>query len=406
MRGFFDTAQLGTQTPYKSEKGFLSCVSCGLYKNAKTPKMGPYGNGRAGILVISDCPTAADDAKGMLWQGREGSYLTTLYQKFGVDLFEDCISIPAVMCCPSHPPTAHELACCRQKVEAVIRQHKPKLIILHGASAIMSVLNGHRWKGRQSGIDTWRGWTIPDKELGVWICPTYHPTYAIMQDPPDEIAVILEQDLERAFAKLETPPPRLPEPEIATHVSLDSNEVLKRICQERPPLLAFDIETTGLKPYNPGHRIVSIAFSWDANSAWAIPMPTDAKGSRMLKRIMEDPQIGKIAANMKFEDNWLHFLHGIRVNPWAFDTMIAAHILDNRPGITGLKFQSYVHFGVADYESDVSPYLKAETTNALNRIDEAVADPELFRKLLLYNGIDALMTYRLAQVQMAEMGML
>ena len=107
---------------------------------------------------------------------------------------------------------------------------------------------------------------------------------------------------------------------------------------------------------------------------------------------------------MKYEDNWLNVLHDIRVNPWAFDTMQAAHILDNRPGITSLKFQAYVRFGVLGYDEEVDPYLKAKSSNEVNRIMELVNSPEGFRKLMLYNGIDSLMEYRLALKQMEELG--
>jgi len=40
-----------------------------------------------------------------------------------------------------------------------------------------------------------------------------------------------------------------------------------------------------------------------------------------------------------------------------------------------------------------------------NRVMELVRDETLFRKLLLYNGIDSLVTYRLAMLQMKELGL-
>ncbi|MCK9457309.1 MAG: hypothetical protein M0R31_08460, partial [Candidatus Riflebacteria bacterium] len=118
----------------------------------------------------------------------------------------------------------------------------------------------------------------------------------------------------------------------------------------------------------------------------------------------EHPRIGKIAANIKFEDNWLNVLCGIEVNPWVFDTMQASHILDNRPGITSVKFQGYVRFGVLGYDEFVQPYLKSPDSNTPNRIKELTEDKESFRKLQIYNGIDSLIEYRLAMLQMKEIG--
>ena len=80
--------------------------------------------------------------------------------------------------------------------------------------------------------------------------------------------------------------------------------------------------------------------------------------------------------------------------------MQAAHILDNRPGITGLKFQSYVQFGVLGYDDDAAPYLKSADSYGVNRIMELIGTKEGSQKLLLYNGIDSLMAYRLALPQM------
>jgi len=44
-------------------------------------------------------------------------------------------------------------------------------------------------------------------------------------------------------------------------------------------------------------------------------------------------------------------------------------------------------------------------SNTPNRVMELVRDETLFRKLLLYNGIDSLVTYRLAMLQMKELGL-
>jgi len=58
------------------------------------------------------------------------------------------------------------------------------------------------------------------------------------------------------------------------------------------------------------------------------------------------------------------------------------------------------------YDDTVSPYLKAENANTPNSIEQLVRNEPMFRQLLLYNGYDALLTYRLAQLQMKELGMI
>jgi hypothetical protein len=93
------------------------------------------------------------------------------------------------------------------------------------------------------------------------------------------------------------------------------------------------------------------------------------------------------------------------VRGWEWDSMLAAHILDNRPGITGLKFQSYVHFGIVDYNSDVSAYIHStsKSGNEFNSLDKLVQKPMGKDKLLKYCGLDAIHEYRLALLQQEVM---
>lgn len=406
MQGFFTK----TEVPTKSTRGVLSCVSCGLYKSATSPKIAPYGNFRKGIMVIGEAPGEEEDRKGRPWQGKVGRALQQRYQQLDVDLFEDCISLNAVNCRPvdkkgnNRAPTEQEIACCRSKVLAAVKTHQPKVIILHGNAAVSSLITGHRWRWSQSGIFTWRGWTIPDREYNAWVCPTFHPSFIERQEPQSEAAVVWERDLRQAFAKLEDPFPTVGPEEDCVVVSHDVDAVLRELSKQQTGMLAFDIETTGIKPYNKAdHRIVSISFCNEPDRAYAIPFPDSPKQLRLLKRILENPKVSKVAANMKFEDNWLVTLHGFQPRPWGFDTMQAAHILDNRPGITGLKFQAYVQFGTPNYDEEISAYLKSRDSNTPNRIMELTKTPASFNKLLLYNGMDSLLTYRLAVEQMREM---
>lgn len=391
-----------------------SCASCGLYQSVRSPKIPPFGEFRKRIMVVGEAPGAEEDAQGRPWVGRMGQALQREYARLGIDLFRDCISINAVNCRPTdvrgsnRAPTSHEIACCRAKVLQAIQQYEPKTIILHGGTALESLI-GHRWSEALGGITKWRGWTIPDREHNAWICPTYHPSYVERQrEVSKEIVVIWGNDLRRAFSTVEGEWPSGSSEADCVTIMTDEGEALgalRNILRQRPPLLAFDIETTGLKPYDSSaHEILTIAFCWGEDEAVAMPFSKSEVFQSQLRKLLTHPRIGKVAANMKYEDVWLATLAGIEVRPWAFDTMQAAHVLDNRPGITGLKFQSYVRFGLLGYERAVEAYLRSPDSNTPNRATELLQSPALLRELLLYNGIDALMEYRLAQIQMAELG--
>lgn len=162
--------------------------------------------------------------------------------------------------------------------------------------------------------------------------------------------------------------------------------------------LAFDYETTGLKPERKEQRIVSCSFCLEGMDTFAFPTDSD-KVMSLLSRVLRRPELAKIASNLKFEERWTLVKMGHGVANWYWDTMLAAHVHDNRPRITSVKFQAFVHLGVADYSSHIHPYLKAENANGLNRIHEIDQ-----RDILVYNGMDALLEYLVMEKQMEMLG--
>ena len=375
-----------------------SCLSCKRYENCNTKRMMPYGNFKKKIIIMGDTPEEIDDKKGMPWQGREGRFLQKALTKVGIDLFEDCLSINSVHCFTEKEPSNFEIECCRKRNMQFIKMNPPKLIIVLGDSAVFSLI-GHRWKRDLGKISKWRGWTIPDQDFMAWVCPTFHPYFLMENEDGAEMTIGL-QDLKRAVETLEKPFPVYKEPHI------EVIEDLYMLTNIRSRECAFDYETTGIKPYAAGHRIVCCAIADTVDHAYAFMMPKTRAGLAPFKDFLADPKICKIAQNMKFEEAWSVERVQQPVIGWIWDTMLASHILDNRIGVTGLKFQTYVQLGVVDYESEVSPYLKAtdnKDANALNKILELLEVEGGKEKLLLYDGYDAINTLRIAKKQKEEM---
>jgi hypothetical protein len=90
---------------------------------------------------------------------------------------------------------------------------------------------------------------------------------------------------------------------------------------------------------------------------------------------------------------------GHPVSNWAWDTMLAAHIYNNQPDITSVKFQAYVLLGVPGYESALEGKLKAKGGNKQNHIDEIHP-----YDLLLYCGVDSLVEHRVGTKQKELLG--
>jgi hypothetical protein len=303
----------------------------------------------------------------------------------------------------NRPPTNEELNNCRRFVLQTIDKYKPEIIVLFGNSALYSVI-GHRWKKDLNGITQWRGWTIPDRDFDAWICPTFHPSYIERSDQGGEKAVWMH-DLETIADLVNVALPVYNEPKVDFIEDLSVLETLKDV-KKNPimtiPHVSIDYETTGKKPHAEGHRIVSVAVANTEDHAYAFLLPQSRVERRPLINLLANPNIAKIAQGMKFEEAWSVVRLKQPVQNWGWDTMLASHVLDNRESVTGLKFQTYVQFGIVDYSSEIDPYIKPvdkKNGNAINRIFELLKLPGGKEKLLLYNGLDSIYTYRLCMLQ-------
>lgn len=394
MEGFFSKKE--TQSKTRPGGKVYSCISCGLHKGARSPKMQPVGKFKKGIMVIGEFPSKVDDRRNSPFQDKAGQLLANELSKHGVDLFEDCLCVNAVNCYSYDLPKNNNLDCCRSViVSKALIEYEPKLIILLGSMAVQSFL-GHRWQKNLGTIDKWRGWAIPDQDHKAWVLPTYNPKLVI--DADKQIQTIWKKDLSKIPELLKTPYTRFKEPEIEY---IDDLSILEHLT---PSLIAFDYETTGLKPHAKGHRIVCAAVAVSEDKVYTFLMPPTKKERQPFIAWLEDHTIGKMAHNMKFEDAWTRVRLRTEIQNWEWDSMQAAHILDNRQEITSLKFQAYVHFGIIDYASDVSPYINSSDNygNSFNKIEEMLTTPNGEKQLLRYCALDSILEYRLAMKQIKE----
>lgn len=398
MEGFFTLEQ--TQSRSRPNGKLISCASCGLSTNCLSPKIPPFGKFKKWIMIIGEAPSDIDDRVGNPWQGKAGKLLEKTLLNLGIDLFEDCVSINSCNCRPTEnrTPTNHEVDCCRYHVLKAIEEYLPQVIIPLGNSAIYSLI-GHRWKKELDGINKWRGWTIPDQDLKAWVCPTYHPSFVMrggIEDAPETIWI---QDLERAISMIKIPFLKYKEPKIEV---IEDLSILNDITSD---LISFDYETTGIKPQAEGHRIICASVADTPNHAYVFLMPRTKRNRKPFLDLLSDPRIGKMAHNMKFEDTWSNVRLKTEVNNWNWDSMLASHVLDNRTGITGLKFQTYVNFGVIDYDSEISSFLHSNEKggNEMNTVMKLIEIEEGRNKLLHYCALDSIFEYRLAMKQIKIM---
>ncbi|MHA1828603.1 MAG: uracil-DNA glycosylase family protein [Candidatus Heimdallarchaeaceae archaeon] len=397
---------------FKKSKEVDPCVLCGLCTQCKSPKMEPTGIGNKGIFILAEAPGKTEDEEGSQLIGEAGQRLRKHLRKLNIDIEDDCVKHNSISCRPPfyRTPTSKEIDCCRSRVFKEIEKFKPKLVILLGATAVESWW-GDRFKeaGDRTvgGITKWRGLLIPDRKYRCWTLATFHPSYVLRTEHYMPIVErIFHYDLVKA---LNYPTfPMFTNEEDKVIIEEDPKKIidyLKRINHKTCGIMGVDFETTGKKPYDSGHEIMCAAVATDHLHAFVFPTQ-DKRVRKILAKKLEDDKLPITAHNIKFEDLWSRVILGVEPKRWCFDTILSSHILDNRRSHTGLKWQSFVNYGVLGYDKEVSPYLKGDKGgNSFNKLKEVWGDEEIRRKVLLYCGMDAMLQTRLALDQMEEMGM-
>lgn len=397
---FFPAASLTMREP---ESTVPLCGKCGLHKTCKSPKMEPTGKGRKRILIVAEAPGETEDEQGVQLVGKSGQFLRRMMADAGLDLRNDCWLDNALRCRPPDNVIKKPVVIdyCRPNVLNAIEELSPTVILLLGKSAARSVI-GRYWKDDVGGIKRWAGMRIPCRKPNVWICPTFHPSFIMRAGKDAQLyEKVFTRHLAAAWALADSRPwGHVPDYESQVDLVYSPDEaasVIRRMIAKGGSV-AFDYETDRLKPDHPDSRIVCASVCWEGKKTIAFPWDGDVIPA-MKELLLSD--VKKIGANIKFEQRWTRKILGCRVRGWCWDTMQQAHTLDSRAGITGLKFQAFVRLGQEDYDTHLSEWLKTRDKggNTRNNIRNIPLD-----KLMKYCGLDSLLTFKVAQQQMQEMG--
>jgi len=391
-KGFFSSSKIQSK---RKTANFALCGVCGLYRHCKSPKMPATGKGRKKILFVAEAPGKDEDRDNVQLVGRAGKLLRRFLKSLDVDLDVDCVKTNAVICRPRNnkKPEDYMIEACRPNLMKTIKEYNPNVIFLLGEVACKSLLK-EMWKEDIGGISRWAGFCIPCREPNAWIVPTYHPSYILRMGGDKILDRLFKSHLKLGISKAESKPwDEVPDYERQIEVitrPFEAANILREM-MKKGGTSAFDYETNCLKPDGEGTEIVSCSVCWRGRRTISYPWAGEAieATNEMTKSAMP-----KIAANLKMEDRWTRAKLGHRVRNWCWDTVIAAHVLDNRPHITGLKFQAFVNLGQENYNAHIEPFLHARKGSKFNRIKELD-----LRDLLLYGGLDSYLTYHVAQKQ-------
>jgi uracil-DNA glycosylase family 4 len=401
--GFFAESEI---TSSKPRSLIPHCGACGLYKTCKTPKLPVRGKGGKRILIVGNRVSETDDEQGKHFAGSTGRELRLMTSKLGIDLLQDCWLTNALICHSSQNPTQQQLQNCLPNIINLIKELQPHVVIPMGDFAVQSAMSW-LWDDSVGDAERWYGWNIPAQSINAWVCPTFHPINAEENKNKDLVYRIMQQQLEQACSHDAAPWQTIPDYKKQIEVIYDDEKVEKVIrsflkqARKRDIPIAFDYETDRLKPDHPKRRIVSCSICFGGSRTIAFEWTKRTRAA--VRRLLLAKYVRKIASNLKFEEGWTITEFGHGVENWFWDTMVNAHVLDNRKGITSIKFQAFVRFGQSLYNKAIEPYLKSvdehEGGNSPNQIDKIDLE-----SLLVYNGLDSLLEFLVAEEQCAEAG--
>lgn len=398
MEGFFNLSTIVSKAPPITVP---HCGACKLFKHCKSPKMPVSGKGKKGILIIGGAPNSTEDAQGRHFVGPEGDMLQSKLRKYGIDMRNDCWLTNSLICYSSGKSVDKQIDFCRPNLTKAIKECEPDVIIPLGSlsahdsfrNASIKSLIGSVWKEDVGGFERWMGFSIPCQTPNAWIAPTFHPSYvkrALDKSDGKVVELVWERHLEAACKLKGKPWKELPDYEGQVQKIFNPDEAAKRILAfidaDRP--VAFDFETNAKKPEIEGAKIICCGVS---NGVDTIAFPWKGPVVGAMEKLLRSHLL-KYGYNMKFEQRWVKRLLGYEVKNWAYCGMTGAHVIDNRTGITGLKFQAFVMLGAMSYDDAIAPFLKGYKGSSLNRIHEIEIG-----QLLGYAGVDALLEWLVAK---------
>lgn len=386
-------------TARKSLSLVAACGACGLYKKCQSPKMPVDGQGLRKILVVGDSPGKTEDQRGKPLCGFFGDVVWRTLSRFGVQR-DDCWATDSARCV-ANPYPKDTVDHCRPFLIQAVKELKPKVIILLGNKAVQSLI-GWLWKEDVGNPTRWDGQKIPVQSINAWVCPTSHPqSFAFDSDKGNDVKrLFFERHLETAAGLTTRPWQEVPDYRNRVEVIHDVTRAASILDEftEAGGKVAFDYETTTKKPDGPNAEIFCCSVCWEGKRTIAYPWHGAAVAAT--ERLLRSP-IKKVAQNMQFEARWTRAKLGFWVKGWSNDTMLRAHVVDSRSGVTGLKFLAFSLLGQDDYDSKVGLYLKSKTEggNEPNRIREAPLD-----EVLQYCAMDSLLEWEIDALQTGAQG--
>ena len=362
------------------------------FENDKKYKINTIENFQKKILLINQ-KERSENTSGNYTQKEEcDRFLRDEFSKHGISFDRDCFSVDTINCIDS-----------KKLNNFIINKYSPKSVFVFGDFSLKNVVGNVVGK-KNTSIYLLRGWRIPDQNKKTWICPMFDPEYVFFEKKREEILTTFRLDMLGAIETSEKSFPDYSGWDNNIKTLYDDSSIMRVLSRvfsgEEGNSFSFNYKTNGIKPYGEGMKIVIVSLATE-RGAYSFLWNNNDYIKNLWVRLLRSPNIGKISHDMKFNDNWSKEILKTDVRNWIWDTKLAAHVIDNRVGLTGLKMQTYLNFGISTYDDSLDYWLKQideKDGNSINRIDDGIIKigPIPF---LRYSGIDSLFCFWLAKKQ-------
>lgn len=405
------------------------CLACGLDQSGKDLPFA--GKGKDKVLFLCDHPRGKEgNDHDTVFLHRMYDFLWDLQGRRGLPRdFLESAWIGYVIPCPCQNNKDPKPDCCKERLNRLINELKPNVIIPMGPAAIQALI-WNRMSGRIGNTkpSDLYGKRIPDRFYNCWICPTYSPEFLTWQRDDGCPYMYFSQHIRLAYQIKDTPLPKIPTDVRTTGDADTAADWIEEIIEwaetdqlDKAPEgyhdVSIDYETTGLKPHRAGHEIKAASVGYRKDGEYhAIGIWWDGDNERLVNawyKLTHHKKIGLVAHKADYEACWTRFragLHNSRtdwIDNWSWDTCLGAHVLDNSQKV-GLKFHTYCELGVIGYDNKadhfISTIMDGEDTkscNAFNLLKKGVGVPK--GDIIYYCGLDSIYTLPLRDIQSAQM---
>ena len=424
--GFFKIPTM--QAPPKKLK-LVGCAACGLDQSGKDSVFA--GLGKDKVLILCDHPRGNEgNDSDTIFMHRMYDRLWDLQGKRGLpNDFLESAWFGYIFPCYGIKDKEPATDCCSERLNRLIAELKPKVIIPMGPTAVHALI-WSRMSGRikDTKPSDFYGKRIPDRHYNAWICPTYSPEFLTWQKDDHCPYMYFSQHIRAAWKLIDTPFPKIPTDIRTTGDALEAAKWIDEIREwgetdqlDKSPEgyhdVAIDYETTGLKPHRNGHEIKAASVGYRKDGEYhAIGFLWDGECKELTDawyKLTHHETIGLVAHKADFEACWTRFRAGWHNGKtewptnWSWDTCLGAHVIDNNQKI-GLKLHTYCEFGVIGYDNKVDKFLSTmmdgedkDSKNSFNLLKGGIGVPK--GELAYYCGEDSIYTIALRDSQSEQM---